>query len=570
MLSKADSLKKQIKSLQQISVSLSQTLDFDELYPIVMREVSLLLGAERSTLFLLDEKNNEVWSKIAEGHEFEEIRFSVGKGIAGWVIQNGKTLNIDNVYNDSRFNSEIDRKSGFKTKSALTVPLFEPNSKKNAKIIGAIQVLNSQEKEFFDDKDLVLLEILATQIAASFNMAKLYSDLRDKNNELSFFYNFEKHISSIDEFDKLLHELVEETVTYQNAEAGSILLKVDENHLAFRVATGNFGNHLKSLRIERGKGIVGWVFENEKPLLIEDVTKDKRFYSKISTNLGMKIQSIVAVPIFKNDKIFGVLEILNSQAKTFQKKDQKFLEIVASRLGRMIDRFELRSQKQLQNRMSSVGKMVATVVHDLRSPLNTANGFLELLNENPKEKEQKEYISIINSELNTLMGMTKDILDFSKGKREILPRKIGTSDVGKKIVKVTKIILKKNNVIFDYTNTASNILLYADLEKLTRVFVNLIKNSVESFTKKTKKYIQFNIFEENNAVCFSLSDNGPGIPDEIRDNVFDSFITSGKEEGTGLGLAIVKQIIDEHEGKIILDSSKKGTTFKIYLNKYFP
>ncbi len=74
--------------------------------------------------------------------------------------------------------------------------------------------------------------------------------------------------------------------------------------------------------------------------------------------------------------------------------------------------------------------------------------------------------------------------------------------------------------------------------------------------------------EANGEVIFRLKDSGPGIPEEIRDRLFDSFVTSGKEGGTGLGLAIVKKVIDEHKGRIEVKSEQgKGTIFNLYFKK---
>jgi signal transduction histidine kinase len=93
-----------------------------------------------------------------------------------------------------------------------------------------------------------------------------------------------------------------------------------------------------------------------------------------------------------------------------------------------------------------------------------------------------------------------------------------------------------------------------------------MKNALEAMGKKGK----FSLIadEKNGEVIFRLKDTGPGIPEEIKDRLFDSFVTSGKEGGTGLGLAIVKKVIDEHKGRVEVVSEKgKGTTFNLYFKK---
>jgi len=106
-------------------------------------------------------------------------------------------------------------------------------------------------------------------------------------------------------------------------------------------------------------------------------------------------------------------------------------------------------------------------------------------------------------------------------------------------------------------------MIYIDPEKISRVFMNIMKNALEAMEKGGTFSIA--VEKVDDEVEFSLSDTGKGIPAEIKDHLFDSFVTSGKKDGTGLGLAIVKKIIDEHNGRIEVDSEPgAGTTFKIY------
>ena len=94
----------------------------------------------------------------------------------------------------------------------------------------------------------------------------------------------------------------------------------------------------------------------------------------------------------------------------------------------------------------------------------------------------------------------------------------------------------------------------------------MLKNALEAMNKGGT--FSLTAAEQNGEIVFSLADTGKGIPEDIRDKLFDSFVTSGKKGGTGLGLAIVKKVIEEHRGRIEVESEKEvGTTFKIYFPK---
>ena len=157
--------------------------------------------------------------------------------------------------------------------------------------------------------------------------------------------------------------------------------------------------------------------------------------------------------------------------------------------------------------------------------------------------------------------MTTDVLDFAKGKTTILPIKYPVDKLVKEFAKLFEGDTEQKGFNFEWAvNTAS--MIYIDPEKINRVFMNIMKNALEAM----KKGGTFSIIadEHNGEIVFSLRDTGTGIPKEIKDKLFDSFVTSGKEGGTGLGLAIVKKVVEEHKGKIEVESTEGvGTTFKI-------
>ena len=127
-----------------IVADITSQLDLDQLLQRVMAEATRILGAERSTLFLHDERTGELFSRIAMGAKINEIRFPNHAGIAGAVFTTGKTINIPHAYADLRFNPAFDRQTGFFTRSILCTPVIN----KQGKIIGVTQVLNKSGGAF--------------------------------------------------------------------------------------------------------------------------------------------------------------------------------------------------------------------------------------------------------------------------------------------------------------------------------------------------------------------------------------------------------------------------------------
>lgn len=160
-----------------VSNELAGELHLDILIARIMRETTELLDAERSTLFLYDEKTDELYSIFAEGDLTHEIRLPADRGIAGAVFRSGRSENIFAPYSDPRFDQEVDRRTGFRTRSILCHPIVD----KRGGRIGVTQVLNKRGGVFLP-KDEARLQAFSAQIAVSIENAKLFDDISNMKN----------------------------------------------------------------------------------------------------------------------------------------------------------------------------------------------------------------------------------------------------------------------------------------------------------------------------------------------------------------------------------------------------
>lgn len=171
-----DSLREEQRILE-VSHDLAGELQLDVLIARIMTATTELLGAERSTLFVYDAKADELFSRYAEGLDTREIRIPANQGVAGAVFATGRVENIADPYADPRFNSEIDRRTGFRTQSILCMPIV---NKAGARI-GVTQVLNKRGG-VFTAKDEARLRAFTAQIAVSLENAQLFDDVLNMKN----------------------------------------------------------------------------------------------------------------------------------------------------------------------------------------------------------------------------------------------------------------------------------------------------------------------------------------------------------------------------------------------------
>jgi len=154
---------------------LNSTLDLSEVLDRILETALRLVDGDRGTVYLLDEKRQELWSRVLTGSERLEIRLPLGKGIAGYVAATGDTLNIEDAYLDPRFNPQIDKQSGYRTQSMLCMPM-----RNNAgKIIGVFQLLNKNDGAF-GKEDEKLIDAMSVHAAVAVENARLYEQEREK------------------------------------------------------------------------------------------------------------------------------------------------------------------------------------------------------------------------------------------------------------------------------------------------------------------------------------------------------------------------------------------------------
>jgi adenylate cyclase len=183
-----------------IVADITSQLDLDQLLQRVMTEAARMLGAERSTLFLHDEKTSELFSRVAMGPKIGEIRFPDHAGIAGTVFTTGKTVNIPHAYADLRFNTSLDKQTGFFTRSILCTPLIN----KHGLIIGVTQALNKSGGPF-SAEDESRLKAFTAQVAIALENAKLFDDVQKiKNYNESMLESMSNGVITLDERDTIV------------------------------------------------------------------------------------------------------------------------------------------------------------------------------------------------------------------------------------------------------------------------------------------------------------------------------------------------------------------------------
>ena len=238
----------------------------------------------------------------------------------------------------------------------------------------------------------------------------------------------------------------------------------------------------------------------------------------------------------------------------------------------MIQRLKEQQDKLLLNERYEAWESVARkLAHEIKNPLTPIQLSIDSLREKYKNKlsnqsqEFEKYLQTINRQIKDIEKLVNEFSNFARMPRPIL-KKLNIVDLIKKSLDFIK-MTSKNSIKLNFEN--KNLYINGDEDQLNRVFINLIKNSEESFDDMNKKNLNFKgnidieINENNDYIICRLTDNGPGITDAKK--AMTPYFTT-KKTGTGLGLPIVTKIINEHSGNFIIQKQKKGNGTQILIS----
>ncbi len=553
-----DRAERRVDALKSIGRAMGAGLDLDSLLTRIVDQVTKLLDAERSSLFLVDPDRNELWSKVLQGSELAEIRLPVGRGLAGWVARHGRPICTPDAYLDERFNPDVDRQTGFRTRSALVWPLRRPADRQ---LTGVLQVLNKTEGETFDGDDERLVEAIASEIAMALDAARLYDDLRAQNRELErtrreleFLFETEKVITQAPDVDSMLASILDTAGTYIDAQAGILWIDTEDDA----------GIRLSAQLVQgldqppgRPSSLVKRVVDEDRPVRVVPRSAVKRG--------ERRVRSILAVPIrTRYAGVIGALELIGKRSEAgFDEADERALQAVADQAGRAITAERRRVEREQSDRLSTVGRMLSGIVHDLRTPLTLIAGYADRLVTASDREEREGFADKIRRQVDQIARMTREVLAFSRGERRIFRRRIRLEAFDREMAEYLKHEFDGHDITLELDLTARGE-AWLDDGKLRRVFANVARNAREAMLDRGTFRVRS--ARRGDRITYEFRDSGPGIPNEIRDRLFEPFASANKEQGTGLGLAMVKQIVDDHDGSVEVESRPgQGARFRIVL-----
>ncbi|MCB9638808.1 MAG: GAF domain-containing protein [Myxococcales bacterium] len=571
---------KQLQAVIKISRTLALTHDKKQLLKLIMDTVTDLMEADRSTLFLIDHENQEIVSQVIQGEESVHIRMPIGQGVAGWVAQTGETVNLIDAYKDPRFHVKVDQKTGYTTRSILTMPLRTLQGH----TIAVIQVLNKSSGLAFSEEDEQLLEAISAQAAIFLENAGLYSTLLQKNRELSdtsralqqrnyeldILFSIEQQMSGAFELDEMLSNILQRSTELLHCEAGLIGLIDKDKQLRLHSIQAEKSNELKGRVLKQSEGFMGWSARYGQHILSNNPIEDNRFKADFAHQLGLSVRGVLCVPLLNGDTAIGAIELINKRngRENFGDSDLRILSLIAARVSRAVIIGLERNKRMRQSRLATIGKLLSGVVHDFKTPMTLIAGYAQLTANQEDPEKRKTFADMIQKQIDRLNHMTREVLAFARGESTLLVRKVHLNQFAQELKQHLEQEFAHVPIQLEFQTSYTGD-AYFDESKIERLLHNLARNAIQAMPNGGTFALRIQLEDEQ--LVIYAQDTGVGIPLELQSKIFDSFVTGRPNQGTGLGLAIVKKIVKEHQGQISFTSEPgKGTTFRVSLPLHGP
>ncbi|MBI5594878.1 MAG: GAF domain-containing protein [Elusimicrobia bacterium] len=499
--------------LLEVGRLLSSKIDLQELLTTVMQLAARVVNAETASLFLVDPATDELYFHIALGLDpaLAKLRFKKGVGIVGAVAQTASPMIINDVRKDPRWTSKVDKDSGFVTRSILAAPIILKGD-----CIGVVEAINRVGGDF-SFTDLRVFEAFASQAGVAIENARLFASLKERNETL----------------DTLLNEIRD----------AALLTDGRGGVLAANAAARRFLG--ESLRLEAA--LEGMAVT---PPLAE------------LTSSGSALTPFEAVRDHPMPLVLAGTASVIRDAQTGAVKGR----VVVFR-----DVTEERREESLKRNFLSL------ISHKLKTPLSSINGYSQLLYEDAKKQPQSAFLA---SSLRTILTqgqklalLVEKLLNFTVLEQlgepgvQAQPFDLAAS-VQQAVEALEPWILERDARVGGDVDASLKPL--GDASLVRDVVKNLVENAIK-FSKEKPPSVSVTAAAAAGVVELRVADDGPGIPPEQRERVFDKFYQidasfTGQVDGWGLGLTFVKRVLERLGGSVRIEPGpERGSVFVVTL-----
>jgi two-component system NtrC family sensor kinase len=564
--------------VHEISQAISTSLDLEKTLQTVIVQTQRLVPFKRAAIMLIEGDIARVVAvdeDLRPAADFVGQTFTVKDSAAGWVARQQRTWSGE----PADVGQHPDTRALCPPRQpCLIIPLQFQH-----RVIGVF-LLGGASLTGLAHADLDNLEQIASQIAIAIEHARLYEAERQWARHIAAIGEASREIAGSLDLDRTLKLVMAKGAETLPMDAGALFL-FDLEAQAYRVAVSHnlSSDHVAQMTFAFEEGVPGWVVKHRQTLIVPNAAIDDRVHPHVVED---GVQSVLAAPLVARDQVVGVLNLYcKAQTDAFDDEALRLTEVFAAQTAvaienaRLMDELRLaaaelearveRRTRQLREsqaqivraeKMAVVGRLAASVAHEVNNPLQAIALQLQLIGDERLTKPANERLAIVREEVSRIAEMVQRLLDFQRpalGQRSQHDVSRLLDDV---LVLADKQLQQHDISVVRQDGPDLNGVLVAG-NQIKQVFLNLILNAVEAMPGGGQLHVRTQ--QHNGTVSVTFSDTGVGLSPEVEGQLFEPFFTT-KTRGSGLGLAISHEIVVKHGGRLEASGGPdRGATFTV-------
>ncbi|NLI98305.1 GAF domain-containing protein [bacterium] len=583
---KTDELERRLTELSafnEVGRALGSTLKLEEQLKIVYEQTRRVMPADHFYVALYRPESEDGEAEldfvfnIRDGVREPARTRPFANGMSEYIIRSKQPLlvkkDIDRFIEKEGIETTV---RGTPAKSWLGVPLMV-----REEVIGVMTVQSVEKEEAYDEGQKAFFVSLARQASGAIDNARTYMELENRLTELSVLNEIGRATSStlnIEELYAVIHEQIKRLMNADNFYIAMHDSRRDEVSFPYVIENGKRVASGVGEWITRraGHGITEYVIRTSKPHMVQGDSKAELAKQGVN-HIGKASHSWVGAPMIARNESIGViaLQAFDPQVR-YSQKHMRVLQLIANQAAPAVE--NARAYGMLEQRVTertaelaksneALEDFVYTVSHDLKAPLRAILGFSQFLEEDfgPQlPDEGKMYVMRMSQSAKRMEKLINDLLELSRVGRIKNPYE--ETNLEELLSEIMTTLSPGSNVEVRIEGPLPN--LICDRVRIGQVFANLISNAIK-YNDKEKTEITVGFEERQDEVELFVRDNGPGIEERHFDRIFKIFQRlSSDESGTGIGLSLVKKIVEDHKGKVWVESTVgQGSTFRFTLSR---
>lgn len=566
-------------ALYETMLGLVNRLEMSGLLEAILARVAQLMSTEHGFIYLGDPGNSEIEAKFAIGIHAKHIgyRMKSGEGLAGKVWQTGQPLILDDY---AAWPEHLDAFIENGIHAIVGWPL-----KSGAQVMGVLGVSHLEPGRDFSNSEIEVLERFAQLASIVLDNARLFEEADRHLKQLQALRKIDMTITASLDLRTTLNAILDQVSTQFNVDAADILLlNMQTQTLEYAAARGFRTAALQHTRLQLGEGYAGRAALEQSVVSIPNLLNAAGDLERAPLLAEEGFVTYYSVPLVAKGQVEGVLEIFHRTPLDLKGKMlDSFLQALAAQAAIAIDNATLfdnlqRSLNALHDaqmhlvrsaRLTAVGELAAGVAHQINNPLTTVIADAQLLLKSvaPDSPAYASAAAIFQAGWRA-QRVVQRLLNFSRPD----DGQYAPTDLNSSIVEALDLVgahLTRGGVDLRVNLAPDLPLIPANGHQLEEIWINFLMNARDALVEDRPGVITLTsrLAVAGGAVEVELSDNGRGIPDADRVNIFTPFFTTkGRERGNGLGLSVCQSIVQNHQGEIWFESrAGEGTTFTVRL-----